>query len=133
MNTFFIINNMYQLYYSIISYKRDMDIHFIQIICFRSAKNNSHKTHNKFQLSMLDEQCEKLAYDQLLSYVNLLKTTKPLKLTFDQAQSLTTKQLGSLALSKEQSKACGGAETAQVRLNNYTSLEKSWPTISQAW
>ena len=81
---------------------------------------------------MLDEQCEKLAYDQLLSYVNLLKTTKPLKLTFDQAQSLTTKQLGSLALSKEQSKACGGAETAQVRLKNYTSLERNWPTISQA-
>ena len=63
---------------------------------------------------MLDEQCEKLAYDQLLSYVNLLKTTKPLKLTFDQAQGLSAKQLSALVLSKEQSKACGGAETAQV-------------------
>ena len=63
---------------------------------------------------MLDEQCEKLAYDQLLSYVNLLKTTRPLTLTFDQAQGLSAKQLAALVLSKEQSKACGGAETAQV-------------------
>ena len=63
---------------------------------------------------MLDEQCQKLAYDQLLSYVNLLKTTRPLQLTFEQAQGLTAAQLSALVLSKEQSKTCGGAETAQV-------------------
>ncbi|XP_063686306.1 kinesin-like protein KIF17 isoform X2 [Bolinopsis microptera] len=83
-------------------------------------------------LSMLDEQCEKLAYDQLLSYVNLLKTTKPLKLTFDQAQSLTSKQLGSLALSKEQSKACGGAETAQaLTLEQISELKLSPAQVAQ--
>ena len=65
---------------------------------------------------MLDEQCEKLAYDQLLSYVELLKSTAPLQLTFDQAQNLSAQQLGCLVLTKEQSKACGGAGTAQVCL-----------------
>ena len=66
---------------------------------------------------MLDEQCEKLAYDQLLSYVKLLKTTRPLQLSFQQAQNLSSQQLANLVLSKEQSKACGGADTAQVRLS----------------
>lgn len=64
---------------------------------------------------MLDEQCEKLAYDQISAYVNLLRSTKPLCLTFDQAQTLTAQQLSRLVLTKEQSKACGGTPTAQVR------------------
>ncbi|KAL5267811.1 hypothetical protein ACHWQZ_G004753 [Mnemiopsis leidyi] len=83
-------------------------------------------------LTMLDEQCEKLAYDQLLSYVNLLKTTRPLTLTFDQAQGLSAKQLAALVLSKEQSKACGGAETAQgLTLEQISELKLTPAQVAQ--
>ena len=66
-------------------------------------------------MSAVDEQCERLAYNQLVAYVDLLKNTRPLSLEFDQAQNLTKEQLSALVLNKEQSKEFGGATTAQVR------------------
>ena len=67
-------------------------------------------------MTELSEQCEQLAYDQLLSYVQLLKSTGRLQLTHQQAQTLSSEQLGAVVLGKEQSKEFGGVTTAQVRL-----------------